>query len=480
MRTDGIRKKSSSSRQIRIYAARPLEKRIDKTDEGVVSVEKEIKETFEEPLIEREEVKETFKDEKISTMESSSITPEEFFLKGGEKREEWTPIESYSSRRYFLWGGVAGLATLIAVLALLSTVFARVTVTVKPKVEKVSLQALLLGLDITVSKVMGENRLIPAERLIFTKKAVDEFEATGRENISEKAKGRVRIYNGFSSSPQSLVASTRFLTDSGIVYRLPQAVTIPGAKIEEGKIVPQFIEVELVADQAGAGGNLSGEVRLHIPGFKGTPKYEGFYAVALQGFSGGFSGEARVISRDDIKRAQESVTKRVYDEIREDMARKAPPGFAFIDKFSEIEITKVTSPRENTRRDKFTVEAEASGRMFIFREEDLITLLKEIVLKGDPRLDFVQGSQEFSYGIQSMDFEKGKAVLTLDGSIKTKAIVPEKELGELVKGKKEGSIIEALKSRQDIAQFSISFFPPWRSSAPVNDSGVRFLIEDPR
>lgn len=409
------------------------------------------------------------------------VKVEDFFRKGAEERVTWIPAVSAapSSRRWFIWGGGAGFIFLLAAALLLSTVFARANISVKPRVENIDLRDISVGFDISVSKTLLDARVLPAELLTFSRKEAGEFEATGKEFVAEKARGRVRIYNSFSSSPQSLVANTRFLTNDGILYRLPRPITIPGAKIEEGKIVPQFIEAELIADKPGQGSNLSGEIRLSIPGFQGSPKYDGFYAIAPEGFSGGFEGEARVVSAEDKKRAEEAVTKKVYDGISEEMSRKTPPEFTFVEKLREIEITNIVSPKSGTRRDKFVVEAEAKGRAFFFRQSDLISLLQEMILKDGRSKELMPDTANFSYRPVSLDYEKGKAAVVVNGTIKLKYVIPEKELALLVKGKKRGSIIEALKSREELAQFSVSIFPPWRASAPNDESKIRILTENP-
>lgn len=431
--------------------------------------------------VDREEKVEAESKEEEILMTEPEVRAEEFFRKGSDKRDIWIPPVPYTSslsRRFFL-GGITGLIFFAALIILLSTVFARATVSVKPQLENILIQDILIGLDTSISKVLSEGRILPSERLVFTRKEIGEFEATGKEIIAEKARGKAKIYNSFSSSPQSLVANTRFLTSAGVLYRLPQSITVPGARIEAGKIVPQFVEVELVADKAGEESNLSGEVRLNIPGFHGTPKYEGFYALAPNGFSGGLKGEVTVVSPDDIKRGEEAVTKKLYEELTAEMLRKTPPEFTFVEKLREIEIIKVISPRPGTRRDKFTVEAEAEGRAFFFREADLISLLREMVLKGDKTRELVDKTAVFRYQIRSVDYENGKATLTVNGSIKSKSTIPESEIRMLVKGKKEGSIAEVLKSRQEVAQFSISIFPPWRSSAPDDESKIRIIVEEP-
>lgn len=377
--------------------------------------------------------------------------------------------------RPFWWGLSGGLGVVLILGVLLSTVFARLTVTLKPRVDTLTLQDTLVLLDASVSRPLFEQKVIPAERLEFNKKITGEFESTGREYIEEKARGKVKIYNRFSSSPQALVEGTRFLTDSGALYRLAKNIVIPGAKIEEGKIVPESLEAELFADKAGEEGNLSGEHTLKIPGLKGTAKYEGFYASLSGGFSGGFKGEARVVSKEDLKKAEEQVTKKLYEEFQQEMARKIPLDFKVMDSLREIQVSKLDAPRLNAKRDKFSAEAAGRGRLIIFRESDSVAVLKETALKDDKTREYVDGSASLQYQIKTVDFEKGRAEVVVRGSLKAKAVVLEKELAEAIKNKKEGSIAEVLKGRNELAAFSMAFFPPWLFKAPPDLLKIKFI-----
>lgn len=377
------------------------------------------------------------------------------------------------------WGILAGSAAVAVLFILSSTVLARLTVVVKPRVEEAAPKEIGALFDTSVSKVLFSQKVIPAERLTFSRALAKEFTASGQESIQERARGKARIYNRFGSLPQPLVSGTRFAADSGTIYRIQKGVVVPGAKIEEGKIVPQSLEVEVIADVVGEGANAAGEVTLKIPGFKGSPRYEGFYAVAPQGFSGGFEGEATVVSKDDLKAVEEEVTKTLFDELRAEMETKIPPGLSLLKGLLEIQIVKVDVPRPGTRAERFSVKAEAVGKALVFREEDTVSLLKSFAIEEGSDQEFVEGSARLEYAVKSVDFEKGRAEVALSGSLKTMTRIPEQELAALIKGKKEGSVIEFFKTRRELASFNLAFFPPWRSKAPSDPAKIRFRVEGP-
>lgn len=387
----------------------------------------------------------------------------------------------YSGHPWRRAGVAAGITAAAALTLLLSTVFARLTIAVTPRVEEASLVRVGVFLDAAAAQALPSRKTAPAEVLRFSRAVAREFRATGQARVEERARGIALIYNAFSSSPQPLVAGTRFTTDTGGVYRIRKPVMIPGAKIELGSIVPQAVEAELVADTAGDAANASGSVSLKIPGFQASPRYQGFYATAAQGFSGGFVGDTAVVTKEDRARAEEDVSKAAFGELETEMARPLPAGLRTLKGLREIEMVKLSAPGAGARAaaGTFSASAEARGAVIAFREEDIQTLLISFALAERAGREYVEGSARLSYDARGADFEKGKAEVIVSGELKTKAKIPDQELALLAAGRKEGSIAEIFKARPEIASFRISLFPPWRATAPGDPSRIRIRAENP-
>ena len=386
-------------------------------------------------------------------------------------------IKEGGDKGMLIKGIIGGVVFLVIVVWVLSTIFARATITIKPKIENIEIKDVVLSLDTSITEFVLSKRAIPAIKLEFTKRSGDKFEATGKKFVEKKAVGQVKIYNKYSSSPQPLVKSTRFLTESGILYRLTQSIVIPGAKIERGKILPQYIETELSADKPGDEANIKSVLKLSIPGFQGSSKYGGFYATAEAGFQGGFRGEAKVVSKEDIKRASEVTTKVVYADLEKEVLIKTPPDFKTIDSLRRIEITKVSTPPENTPQELFTVEAQALAQVFLFREKEFMVLLREIILGKDTSREVIHDSVVLDYSVKNIDFIKGRATILVNGNARVKSLVNEEEVKNLVRNKKEGSIVETIKKQDSISSFRISFFPPWLFKAPADSEKIKIVIE---
>ncbi|MBI5152986.1 MAG: hypothetical protein HZA36_00780, partial [Parcubacteria group bacterium] len=126
-----------------------------------------------------------------------------------------------------------------------------------------------------VTSVDSENQKIPAKVFVFKRTLTKEY-PTSKQTVTKKATGIITIYNAYSTASQRLVATTRFRSPDGKIFRINAGVTIPGAKTTGGTIILSSIDVPVTADQPGAPYNI-GATSFTIPGFEGSPKYKGFY-----------------------------------------------------------------------------------------------------------------------------------------------------------------------------------------------------------
>ncbi|MBI4137708.1 MAG: hypothetical protein HY472_00480 [Candidatus Sungbacteria bacterium] len=402
---------------------------------------------------------------------------------GAEPRFSGTPAAPGAHRwrapgrpRFFFVAGGVALAGILF-LFFLSGAFARLTVIVDPKERAIPFENITLSLAVSSPAPDYEKRVLPAQVFEFSREKTQEFSATGKANVRTLAAGKVRIYNAFSAAPQALVARTRFLTEKGVLYRLPAGIVVPGAEVKDGKIIPQFVEAELRADAPGEESNLSGEIRLRIPGFQGSPKYDGFYASAPSGFQGGVLGEKPVATKEDIAAAEKQVSQAAYDEVRAEMAQKIPASFTSLPSLQEIEILELRSPKVGAPGERFSVSAAAEGRAILFQKDHAIEAVARMIGKDHPDEELLASSAELEYQAADADFEKSRATVAVRGAMRGRRTFSSHELSLLLAGKKEGSVIEAMKLRDEFTKFRLAFFPPWRFRAPSDPAKIRFEIE---
>ena len=395
-------------------------------------------------------------------------------------------IKTEKSRsRMIKFGVIAGILVGILLVVLLTTTFARATIRVKPHVQTESLKPVQVLFNASASGLDIDQRVVPVEKLSFEHTVSQDFQPTGTGSGGTAATpvmhGQVRIYNNFSTAPQTLVATTRLVSASGAVYRLQVNVVVPGQKSENGKLTAQFVDAQVAADGT-AKTSVPDGTKFSIPGFAGTPKADKFYGVSIGAFQAPSSttGSGSIVTEDDRKRAQEAVTKQVFDEIDQEIKSKTPQGFVTVQPLREIQITSVSVPPKNTRADSFKAEATAVGQAFLFRQEDVNELIQKAFTQDtNNSRELIGDSLQLNYRVSQTDFQAGRAQLSIDGQAKSKYIISAEQLGQSVAGKKEGTLTQLFSARTDIDEFQLSFFPPWSLSAPSDSKKIRVIIENP-
>lgn len=161
-----------------------------------------------------------------------------------------------------------------------------------------------------------------------TEKAVEAKDTTGQEKVDKKAGGKIVIYNNYSIEPQKLVATTRFQTPEGLIFRIKEGVIVPGKSTKDGKIVPGNVEVYVEADKPGGTYNV-GLKDFTIPGFKGDARYKEMYARSKTEMTGGFSGIQKTVAKDILGKSELEMEEALQPSLYNDLVKQIPKEFAF-------------------------------------------------------------------------------------------------------------------------------------------------------
>jgi len=230
---------------------------------------------------------------------------------------------------------------LFAVFVSLSNfVFNKTEIRIWPETDKISLNENItvaiagktdVSKKIIIGQVFEENKIISRE-----------FFASGETKEGQKASGKIRVYNNYSDVPQVLVKNTRFISDKGNLFRTVEKITVPGGVYEKGKLQPGYIDVGVVADQAGEEYNI-GPATFSIPGFVGTAKYTAFYGKSFEAMSDGFIGDVPQILSDDISKAKEILLASAIEEGKISLENKISSDFVLLKEAVSFEVISATS-----------------------------------------------------------------------------------------------------------------------------------------
>ncbi len=371
--------------------------------------------------------------------------------------------------RKFVWGAAMAAVVLIAAFWVVTFSFGRMTATITFKQTPWTYQGNFVA-DKAVSTINGAQGTIPAQVFTSDKNTTQLFPATGNANVSIKAAGVMTIYNAYSSAKQELVATTRFVTPDGKIFRLVSNIIVPGATVTNGQIVPSSIDAQVAADQAGTAYNIGPVVKLTIPGFQGSPKFDAFYGQLAKGTSGGFVGNKAVPTAADIAAAKTKVTEALTANLTAAIATSYPNNFKIPDGATQIQIVKLTVTTTTDAGGNFGVFGEATLQAIGFDEAAFKQFLLATAQATEASSTF--HSLTLNYGSVKADFAKGTLSFSLSANGSLEPAFDAGAFASSIAGKSMGDARAAIASLPQLATGQISAWPMWLWSAPSNPSKI--------
>lgn len=316
--------------------------------------------------------------------------------------------------------------------------------------------------------------VLPFETMTINQTEKYEGKATGIKKISERAKGTIIIYNAFSSRPQLLVKNTRFETLGGKIYRIGKSVSVPGAEIKDGKIVPSSVEAVVYADKPGRQYNI-GLSDFTIPGFKGSARYEKFYARSKTKMSGGFEGVASVITSEDIAKAEKETKEKIEKYLTLTAEKQKPADFLLYKKALISDVSgEPGNPAVGDRAKTFEYSMKGKAVAILIREKDLAKkLVGEKLKSGITGVDVINLNR-MDFTLLSVSDDWGKARFNLKGTGHFVWTVDRRSLLNDLKnftGEKYDSVFAKYPM---IEEATLVFRPSWWKMMPARSFNIHY------
>ncbi len=350
-------------------------------------------------------------------------------------------------------------------------------ITITPKVEKKSFDLSLVG-TVSISRIDEILNRLPLQEVKVVKSNSQEFLATGEKQLDEKARGTITVYNEYSSSDQTLVATTRFESPDGKIFRIPKTITVPGVKIEEGRIIASSIDVEVIADQPGNDYNI-GPADFTIPGFKGGPKFASFYGKSKESMSGGSTEKVKVVLAEDLEQAEKILVEQLKGEVSQALEEQIPSDLKILEGGLKEEIADITSTaEEDDRADKFNLGVDMVIRALLYREDDLkdlidLNLIAQITEERRPLSD----TQKIKWQEPTINWEKGEVSFSLEIEEDLAFKIDTDKLKSNLVGKEEVEVRKYLTSQPEIEKAKVTFWPFWANEIPKQEKKIKIIVE---
>lgn len=356
----------------------------------------------------------------------------------------------------------------------------KATITVTTFLQKKKIDADIIG-KTDVANIDTENLTIPVRILESQQNVTFGYEATGQgDGPGEKAKGNITIYNNFSTSSQQLIATTRFESSDGKIFRLTKNVVVPGQTVVNGETKPGAIEAEVIADGTGEQFNIE-PTNFTIPGFKDSPKYEKFSATSTKVMAGGSStggGEiTKTISQKDIDLAKKDVEAKLKAKIKGDLESQLKNDEVLLDEAMKYALGQLTAfGKAGDKKSSFDCSANATASAIVFLKKDVEKIVEAKYKKSAENFIPIQ-SLRLDYAGVTPDFDKKTLSMRLHSELTLDNPLVADDFKKELLGKNESQIEQLIQKYPTIKNLSFEFQPSFLSRVPQYEQRVEVVVE---
>ena len=373
--------------------------------------------------------------------------------------------------------GIIPLVILIVLsLGAVHFFFAKAEITVWPHTRSIKLLEPIEGkvgkeqLDLTAYS-------IPTLTLTEEKTATRLFPASSNTIKMNRAHGTIRVFNTYTTSPQTLITKTRFVSEEGKLFLTLTRITIPGATDEGGKRTPGFLDIEVVAAEPGEYYNIEPS-NFSLPGLSGSPLFTAIYGESQEAMTGGSERKVSVVSKDDIEKAKESLIEELSKKAIQDLLSRVPGHMMATKDSIVVKVKEVTSMvKAGAELDQFNVNVSLFATAFLFPQTDLNTVvdtfLQEQLQEGER---IVEDKTKTSF--QQIIVNQGENMVNLELGIEAVAYqyVDPTELKIKFRGKSQEETTAILASYSAFRQTTLSLWPFWISFIPGNVDKIQIEV----
>lgn len=301
------------------------------------------------------------------------------------------------------------------------------------------------------------------------------------KEVSEYAKGTITLFNEFSTNPQNLSTGTMMSDQDGKVYKINQAVTIPGFKSLNGKVSPGKVDVPVIAFLPGDVYNNS-STTFHINAFKGTTKNDKIYGKILDPIVGGASGLVYTLNSNDLEGLEKFINSSkntLYDKVR----ALVPEGYILYD--GSINFSYSIPNNFYSKEQEAKIEIPTVLTVIILKKDSLINNIKKDIFSklSSNEIKEIEISQlenlTFNFENQNQEIKKdiGVVPFNLSGNILALWHPDLTLLRSNLKGVLKSESINIFRQDPGVVSATVKIFPFWKKYIPNDINKININLK---
>ncbi|MBI4217447.1 MAG: hypothetical protein HY603_01470 [Parcubacteria group bacterium] len=336
---------------------------------------------------------------------------------------------------------------------------AKAAITVIPDSREISVEQ-----EIVAAK-KGTEGTIEALSLAKEQDGTRLFSATGKSDKQGQARGIITVYNTRPNTPQILVATTRFISQDGKLFRSVARVVIPG----QLSGVPGSLNVEVLAAEAGEDYNI-GPSNFSLPGLAGSALYTAIYGKSTAPMSGGSKSETTIVSQDDLNRGKDTLLAELREGAKQELQKMLPSGYEIPEDAFLVEISQASSlAKAGAELSKFNVTGKVKLSAIAFPRKVFDDLLSQSLRKKlSPGETILEKTLQSGYEFKNVDHKKGTLLLAGFSKGKAYSRVQEQDVRLRVRGKGQDMAQQQGEAVEGVQSLHISLWPFWEWQVPAD------------
>ena len=311
--------------------------------------------------------------------------------------------------------------------------------------------------------------VIPGQVFEEEKIVSEDFPSTG--SVLQKAEGVIRLYNAYTTMSEVWLAGTRFVSGDGMFFKSKDGISVPGAKIQDGEKIPSYVDVPVIAAEAGEEYNIDPS-SFSIYVYRGTDKYTKFYGVSSEDMRGG--GELAQITENDLKSAESVLIEKTKEEVEEALKNKITDDFVVLSDVFDTDILESFSSKEvGEVLSGFSFTVRGGSKTISFKTIDVKSLIESFIFSQISTGEGIYSENlNINYQLDSVDWDNGELVISFDIVFETYPEIDLDFLKEELKDKSSSETKFLLENQSEITKTEIKFWPFWVKNIPSDKNRI--------
>jgi len=331
--------------------------------------------------------------------------------------------------------------------------FSRATITISP--SRIEFET---NFETTILENPENEESIPGKVLSIEIEESRQVKTHDTKGFEAKAQGTVTISNK-REKDQPLLAKTRLMSASGILFRTDKRVVVPAG---------EKVEVTVTAAEEGKQGNIEPEHFTIVNIWKAWQ--DQIYAESDSPMTGGYT-ELPYVYEHTILQSFDLLAEELYEKGLITLGQNTTNQEKILETAIKHEMLEFSASVEpETQTDKFNIKVKTRSIVLIFNEERLKALAEKNLKQEAPKDKELLGPlwEEFTYRVKSYDLENKTALLEagLRGESRSKISADLFKKKELI-GLDRYEIKKYFEQFEDIGTAEVYFKPFWVRKVPA-------------